>query len=75
MGTPSNTTLTAPLSSGPYVRYVCPVIQPQSAVHLRGQPLKAHLPRRASLLMLGAAAHIWTTAHMHDSIKSLLLQD
>src|SRR6185369_11023617 len=32
-GTPSYMTAVAPHRSGPYARYVCPVTQPQSAVH------------------------------------------
>src|SRR5215213_8339273 len=32
-GAPSYITHVAPLASGPYVRYVCPVTQPTSAVH------------------------------------------
>ena len=34
VGALPNRTQVAPFSSGPYVRYVCPVIHPQSAVHL-----------------------------------------
>ena len=34
VGVLPNRTHVAPFSRGPYVRYVCPVIHPQSAVHL-----------------------------------------
>ena len=42
VGVLPNRTHVAPLSSGPYVRYVWPVIQPQSAVHLPRAAASSH---------------------------------